>query len=213
LEARRVEVEAHLQRGVPAFAIVGLADRACQEAKERVRSGITSAELEWPVRRITVNLAPAQLRKEGSGFDLPIALAILGASGQIPPERLAEHASVGELGLDGRLRRVRGVLAVAEGATRAAVDKLLCPADSAAEALEVTRIHSVAGFVSTEQPLIEWPPFRAPHHSASTAAIVGGGSGPRPGEATLAHCGVLLLDELPEFQRPALEALRQPLED
>src|ERR687889_1642596 len=104
LEPRRVEVEAHLQLGVPAFAIVGLADRACQEAKERVRSGITSAALEWPVRRITVNLAPADLRKEGSGFDLPIALAILGASSQLPRERLAEHAAVGELGLDGRLR-------------------------------------------------------------------------------------------------------------
>src|SRR5438067_1946279 len=134
LEPRAVEVQAHVQDGLPAFAIVGLVDRAVQEAKHRIRSGIASAELKWPEHRITVNLASAQLRKEGSGFDLPIALAILGASGQIPPERLAEHASVGELGLDGRLRRVRGVLAVAEGATRAAVDKLLCPADSAAEA-------------------------------------------------------------------------------
>src|SRR6266496_5644363 len=116
LEARRVEVEAHLQRGVPGFAIVGLADRACQEAKERVRSGIASAELEWPIRRITVNLAPAGLRKEGSGFDLPIALALLAASRQIPAPRLEEHASCGELALDGRMRRVGGVLAVAEGA-------------------------------------------------------------------------------------------------
>src|SRR5437867_6291773 len=122
LEARRVEVEAHLELGVPGFSIVGLADRACQEAKHRIRSGIASAELEWPNRRITVNLAPAQLRKEGSGFDLPIALAILAASRQIPPDRLGEHASVGELGLDGRLRRVGGVLAVAEGATPAAID-------------------------------------------------------------------------------------------
>ncbi|MDQ2984144.1 MAG: hypothetical protein M3R70_09520, partial [Actinomycetota bacterium] len=117
LEARRVEVEAHLPLGLPAFAIVGLADRACQEAKERVRSGIASAQLEWPAkRRITVNLAPAGLRKEGSGFDLPIALAILAASRQVLPERLAGHAAFGELSLDGRLRPVGGALAAAEGA-------------------------------------------------------------------------------------------------
>ena len=134
LEARRVEVEAHLQRGVPAFAIVGLADRACQEAKERVRSGITSAELEWPLRRITVNLAPAELRKEGSGFDLPIALAVLAASRQVPLERLERHAAVGELALDGRLRPVGGVLAAAEGARQAGFERLLCASESAAEA-------------------------------------------------------------------------------
>ena len=310
LDARRVEVEAHVELGVPGFTIVGLADRACQEAKHRVRSGIASAELEWPVRRITVNLAPAGLRKEGSGFDLPIALAVLGASRQVPEESLAEHAAVGELALDGRVRPVGGVLAAAEGARRAGVGRLLCAAESAAEvalaeiepvpvrhlaeaaaylrgewqpvryepgqeslgaeppcpdladvrgqerarralelaaagghnlllagppgtgktmlarrlpgllppldpdqALEVTRIHSVAGMLSVERPLIRRPPFRAPHHSASMAAIVGGGRSARPGEVSLAHRGVLLLDELPEFLRPALEALRQPLED
>lgn len=311
LEPRRVEVEAHLQPGVPGFAIVGLADRAGQEAKHRVRSGVVSAALEWPLnRRITVNLAPAALRKEGSGFDLPISLAVLAATRQIPPERLAEHVSVGELALDGRVRPVAGTLAVAEGARRAGLARVVCAAESAPEAalagiepvpvrhlaeavaylrgeidapdfdpvsadalgpsdmpdladvrgqerarraleiaaagshnlllvgppgtgktmlarrlpgilppltrqasLEVTRIHSVAGLLPPGRPLVTAPPFRAPHHGASTPAIVGGGSAPRPGEVSLAHHGVLLLDELPEFPRSVLEALRQPLED
>ena len=135
LEPRRVEVEAHLQTGVPGFAIVGLADRAGQEAKHRVRSGVVSASLEWPLnRRITVNLAPAALRKEGSGFDLPISLAVLAATRQLPPERLADHASVGELALDGRIRPVAGTLSVAEGARRSGLSRVVCAAESAPEA-------------------------------------------------------------------------------
>ncbi|HEY9457571.1 MAG TPA: magnesium chelatase domain-containing protein, partial [Gaiella sp.] len=135
LEPRRVEVEAHLRTGQqPTFSIVGLADRACQEAKHRVRSGVHSARLPWPDRVITVNLAPAALRKEGTGFDLAIALTLLGASGELSLERLEQHACIGELGLDGAVRPVAGVIAAAEGASRAGISRMLCPAASAGEA-------------------------------------------------------------------------------
>jgi magnesium chelatase family protein len=315
IEPRRVEVEAHLLEGrTPTFSIVGLADRACQEAKHRVKSGVHSASFAWPDRSVVINLAPAALRKEGTGFDLAIALSVLAACGELPHARLAEHAVVGELGLDGRVRPVPGVIAVAEGAVRMGGSRLLCPVETAAEAalagaetipvgslveavgylrgtetirpfeavadggdacaagpdvgpdlaevrgqergrraleiaaagahnlllagppgtgktmlarrlpgilppldrdgaLEVTRIHSVAGMLAPGCPLLTRPPFRAPHHGASPAAIIGGGTTPRPGEVSLAHRGVLFLDELPEYSRNVLEALRQPLED
>jgi magnesium chelatase family protein len=165
LDARKVEVEAHLQNGIPGLAIVGLADRACQEAKHRVRSGIASAELEWPSRRITVNLAPAGLRKEGSGFDLPIALAILAASRQFPLDRLSGHAAIGELALDGRIRPVRGVLAAAEGARHAGLHRLLCAAESASEAalagVEPVPARHLAEVVSYLRGEIEPPPVES----------------------------------------------------
>src|SRR5262249_44207687 len=135
LEARRVEVEANVHSGLPGLTIVGLADRACQEAKERAKTGLSPAQLERPAaRRIVATLAPAALRKEGSGFDLPIALAILAATRQIELDALKQHAAIGELALDGRVRPVGGVMAAAEGARKAGLTRLLCPAQSAPEA-------------------------------------------------------------------------------
>src|SRR5438105_14474435 len=167
LEARRVEVEANVHGGLPGFTIVGLADRACQEAKERVKSGIYSAQLEWPVqRRVTVNLAPAGLRKEGSGFDLAIALAILAATRQFDPEALNQHAAVGELALDGRVRPVGGVMAAAAGARRARPTRLLCPAPSAPEAelagIEPIPLRHLAEAVAYLRGEGEPPPYRPP---------------------------------------------------
>ncbi len=310
LDAVPVEVEAHVAPGVPSFTIVGLPDKAVQEARERVRSGIASAELAFPLRRVTVNLAPGTVRKEGAGFDLAIALAILAATGQLPPERLRRVAAVGELALDARVRPTRGTLAAAQAAAVLGLDGLVCAAESAAEAalvegctpigcatlvdavavlrgsrrplpvermsqpqapgvvpdladvrgqalarraleiaaagahnlllvgppgvgktmlarrlpgilpplaapeaLEVTRIHSAAGALAPPLALLDAPPFRAPHHTASRQALVGGGPALRPGELSLAHRGVLFLDELPEFTRDAIESLRAPLED
>ncbi|HEV7133839.1 MAG TPA: magnesium chelatase domain-containing protein, partial [Gaiellaceae bacterium] len=166
LEPRRVEVEADVVDGVPAFAIVGLPDRACAEARTRVRSGIAAAELKFPGGRVTVNLAPAGLRKEGSGYDLPIALALLAASRQVPHGELDRHGSVGELALDGRVRRVGGVLSVAEGARRMGLEKLLCPAESAAEAaltgIEVVPVRHLADAVAYLRGELEPDPIVPP---------------------------------------------------
>jgi magnesium chelatase family protein len=313
VESRRVTVEVDLRGGgLPSFTIVGLGDRAVREARERVISAVQNSGFKFPQERITVNLAPAYLRKEGPGFDLAIACGVLAASGQVPAERLAELAVFGELALGGELRPCRGVLAVAEGAARAGLRGLLLEAGggeeaalvddlavfgahdliqvgailraetdgsaapprigradtdpdrrvpdladirghraplralaiaaagghnlllsgppgtgktmlaqrlpsilpplSRSEAIEVTRIQGVAGR-HPAAGLAADRPFRAPHHTISASGLVGGGSTPAPGEATLAHHGVLFLDELAEFSRAALEALRQPLED
>ena len=306
LEARGVEVQVQLIPGVPAFYVVGLGDKAVAESRERVRAAISALGLALPPKRIVVNLSPADLPKEGSHFDLPIALALLGAMAVIDVEQLADYVVVGELGLDGRIAPSPGVLLAAMHAN-AEGKGLVCPATQgseaawagsievlaapdllalinhfkghgllaapppgdvepvghgpdlrqvrgqevakraleiaaagghnllmvgppgagkslmasclpgilppldAAEALEVSMVQSVAGTLAGGR-LTRNRPFRSPHHSASMAALTGGGLKVKPGEVSLAHLGVLFLDELPEFQRAVLDSLRQPLE-
>lgn len=308
IEARAVDVQVQVAPGLPAFAIVGLPDKAVSEARERVRSALIASGLALPARRITVNLAPADLPKEGSHYDLPIALGLMAAIGAIPPEALADFTVLGELGLDGSIAPVAGVLPAAIGAN-ARDHGLICPAACGAEAawaspeleiiaagsliqianhfkgtqvlsrpqpriaeqtsetldlrdikgqesakraleiaaagghhllmigaagagksmlaarlpsilpplspselLEISMIASVAGQIDGGA-LTSKRPFRAPHHSASMAALTGGGMRARPGEISLAHHGVLFLDELPEFDARVLDSLRQPLEN
>ncbi len=306
IEVLDVDVQVQLASGLPAFMVVGLPDKAVGESRERVRAALHALGLALPPKRITVNLSPADLVKEGSHFDLPIALGVLAAMGALPADEMGGYVALGELGLDGRLSPVSGVLPAAIHAN-AAERGLICPASQgaeaawagdlavlapstllalinhfkgtqllarpqprlaadharypdladikgqetakraveiaaagghnllmvgppgagksmlaarlpgllppldAAEALEVSMIHSLAGTLSGDG-LVSRRPFRDPHHSASLPALIGGGQRARPGEVSLAHLGVLFLDELPEFQRAALESLRQPLE-
>ncbi|MFO7151701.1 MAG: YifB family Mg chelatase-like AAA ATPase [Bacillota bacterium] len=311
LDSFLVDVEVYISSGLPAFDIVGLPDTAVRESRERVRAAIKNQNFDFPIKRITLNLAPADIKKEGPHFDLPIALGILAATEQVPASALEGYAIVGELSLDGRVRPVNGILPMAievkqrglkgmvvpfDNAEEAAVIKgievigvkslqeavgffkgefrpddvltgladsvddeyegdfsevkgqevlkraleiaaaghhnlimvgppgsgktmiarripTILPAMTFEESLELTKIYSIAGLLSSRSSLIKTRPFRAPHHSITAVGLVGGGRIPKPGEVSLAHHGVLFLDELPEFSREILELLREPLEE
>lgn len=310
IDGRLVSIECDITNGLPGFVIVGLGDKAVDEARERVRSAIKNSQLTLPPRRITLNLAPADLPKDGSGYDLGMAIAILAASGQITPSVLEDSLFLGELALNGDIRPVKGALTAAQLTTQQSLKQLFVPLENAQEAvildhtkvfavsslaelyqhlmgqkllspattaqityqkpqassidlsaiygqvqakraieiaaagshnillsgppgtgktllakamigllpeptieemIETTKIHSLAGEPTTG--IIKTRPFQAPHHTASSVALIGGGIKPRPGQISLSHNGILFLDELPEFPRSVLEVLRQPLED
>ena len=310
LECKIIEVQADISQGLPTFNIVGLGDASVQESKERVRSSIKNSGATFPLNRKTVNLAPAQMRKQGAIFDLPIALALLTASGQLPPEYFKKTLVVGELSLNGSIRPVHGMLAIAEKAAEMKFERIILPAGNLEEAsymdgielepvqslreliaqasgrsrarlqrssciyelpkprpdftqiagletakraltiaaagghnvllegspgcgktiiarafknilppmsrseiLESSKIFSIAGRLPAGQHLVLQRPFREVHHNASTVSLIGGGTHVKPGEITLAHNGVLFLDEIAEFKSSTLESLRQPLED